>query len=371
MSELSKSFQKTSQLVGKLQASARDPALVEHLLRVWAGISSADTRLFTEVAEVLLEHDILCKQVISPETMRRLAGLRGDARTEAVGAMNNGQTADAEKLGEVEAFVHWLREGDERTDAAARAGYLDSLASRSTANRVDAFQELSDELISNVNDFVNVYVPDDESEGVECFTNLIGYSRAHRDVSSLATLVVAEFDATFGSTESFIIGREGNPEERLLGDAYRALKRFAAGRFAHNGGFADDASLNAVFSREIVDALDYLGRQSPGELEQTTAQSHAPDELRVLEFGAGAGGMAIGLMAGGFHHTGIYEGIKTRVDTLRKNWPEWTVIEDHITKVSDDTLEQHRGIDLLPQHTHKCSKAITPLYAASSRRKTF
>ena len=66
MSELSERFHKTSQLVGKLQASAQDPFLVEHLLSVRAGIASADTRLFTEVAEKLLKHDLLYKQVISP-----------------------------------------------------------------------------------------------------------------------------------------------------------------------------------------------------------------------------------------------------------------------------------------------------------------
>jgi site-specific DNA-cytosine methylase len=344
---LSQSFQKISSMVAELHEEVGDPALIENLLLVRAEVAPADARLFASCGKLLAQNPALGRQIVSPETMRLLAGTSGETRSEAIGTLINGQLSDADKISKIESFVRWVREGDERTEASGRAAYLEFLARGSAATAISAFETLADELIHSIHEFIHAYVPPDPSEGLEAYTDLDSYAAAHRDITVLAAMVLAEFDVTFGSPAFPGDRDEGHPERKRLAKAYRALFRFAEGRFAHDGGFAFDAERNAIFSSELVDALEYLGSNVPEELEQTVAQSGAPEQLRVVEFGAGAGGMAIGLMAGGFRHRAMFESVKKRVNTLRKNWPNWPVREASITKLSDQALQAYQGVDLV------------------------
>ncbi len=132
-----------------------------------------------------------------------------------------------------------------------------------------------------------------------------------------------------------------------LKQSHRALERFSSGSFGHRGGFGFDVAAADVFSWEIVDALDYICSQSPPEAEPSRLLAVPPRYLRVLELGAGAGGLALGLMSAGFEHVALYERIRKRANTLKANWPTWPVRCADLRNVPDAELSRHHGIDLL------------------------
>ena len=64
----------------------------------------------------------------------------------------------------------------------------------------------------------------------------------------------------------------------------------------------------------------------------------------TIELFAGAGGLAVGVERAGFKTIGLVEIDKDASDTLRKNRPEWRVINDDIANVSCLDLQDYFGI---------------------------
>jgi len=67
--------------------------------------------------------------------------------------------------------------------------------------------------------------------------------------------------------------------------------------------------------------------------------------LTTLELCAGAGGQALGLEQAGIAHAGLIEIDKHACATLRRNRPEWTVIEADLNKLTD--VSAFRGVDIV------------------------
>lgn len=74
-------------------------------------------------------------------------------------------------------------------------------------------------------------------------------------------------------------------------------------------------------------------------------------EYNDVEFFAGAGGLALGLEMAGFNTLGAVEIDKYACQTLRKNRPEWNIIEDDIFKVAEqgikNFIDTSKEIDLV------------------------
>lgn len=64
-------------------------------------------------------------------------------------------------------------------------------------------------------------------------------------------------------------------------------------------------------------------------------------DYKALELFAGAGGLALGLEQAGFKSIGNIEFDKYACKTLRKNRPEWNVIEEDVEKVSERGIENY------------------------------
>lgn len=64
----------------------------------------------------------------------------------------------------------------------------------------------------------------------------------------------------------------------------------------------------------------------------------------TIELFAGAGGLALGVEKAGFNTLGLIEIDKDASDTLRRNRPEWRVINDDVANVSCLDLEEYFGI---------------------------
>jgi DNA (cytosine-5)-methyltransferase 1 len=61
--------------------------------------------------------------------------------------------------------------------------------------------------------------------------------------------------------------------------------------------------------------------------------------FKTIELFAGAGGLALGLEKAGFNSIGLVEYDKDAADTLKKNRPEWNVINDDVANISPLDLE--------------------------------
>lgn len=80
---------------------------------------------------------------------------------------------------------------------------------------------------------------------------------------------------------------------------------------------------------KIFDELDFLFQK-----EKTTNAVKAQREFTSIELFAGAGGLAIGLEEAGIKCLALNEIDKWAAETLRKNRPDWNVIEDDVRNVS-------------------------------------
>lgn len=70
----------------------------------------------------------------------------------------------------------------------------------------------------------------------------------------------------------------------------------------------------------------------------------ANKDYSCVELFAGAGGLALGLEQAGFHSKGLVEIDKYACQTLRKNRPEWNVIEKDIIKVVEEGIRNYIDI---------------------------
>ncbi|MFI3208956.1 MAG: DNA cytosine methyltransferase [Eubacteriales bacterium] len=63
-----------------------------------------------------------------------------------------------------------------------------------------------------------------------------------------------------------------------------------------------------------------------------------------IELFAGAGGLALGIEKAGFKHLGLIEFDKDAADALKKNRPNWNVINDDVANISCQDLEKYFSI---------------------------
>lgn len=72
----------------------------------------------------------------------------------------------------------------------------------------------------------------------------------------------------------------------------------------------------------------------------------ASNKYSVLELFAGAGGLALGLENAGFNTVGLVEVDKHACNTLKTNRPNWNVIEEDITKITENGIRNYIDLPL-------------------------
>ncbi len=88
------------------------------------------------------------------------------------------------------------------------------------------------------------------------------------------------------------------------------------------------------------------------QIQGIATNSNSVHTHKVIELFAGAGGLALGIERAGFDTTALIEIDKYAADTLKKNRPQWRVINDDIANISSQNLEmffsiQRGELDLL------------------------
>lgn len=339
--EIGQKYFEAARVIAKTAGSGT-PTEIESFLASRGMMSHEDIRVLMALPDVIAgREDALAEATMSWDGIKALVQSGEDVREEAFRLLRQNKRADAAEIDQIAARIAQASTNDWERAEQARTAYLESRITATASSRFSLLEANVDELIALVSGFLDEYVYED---GEDCYirADAQGYDEAHSKISEFASAILSEAELLFGNDESFAgVAQE---EADQLANARRALRRFAGGRFAHNGGFSfDEARMSPCSPLELPSALYYLGTSAPPE----DAPKASKGGLRVLELCAGAGGMAIGLMGAGFDHVALYEVNKKRVVTLRRNRPGWNVRHEDITKVPDKEFEQYRDVDLM------------------------
>lgn len=110
--------------------------------------------------------------------------------------------------------------------------------------------------------------------------------------------------------------------------------------------------LDAIMCEDDYQQLELL-KQTGDDQFVDTSKVKGKRKFTDLELFAGAGGLALGLEEAGFDTVGLIEIDHHASETLRINRPDWNVIEDDITKITDspngiyDYISRDTDVDLL------------------------
>ncbi|MBO9127938.1 MULTISPECIES: DNA cytosine methyltransferase [unclassified Rhizobium] len=149
--------------------------------------------------------------------------------------------------------------------------------------------------------------------------------------------LLAQFTSLFGDELPAVSSFKSRSSGYWMARAHEVLRDFANGTLTEIGP-QHTSSLQVVSgkSRILFDGRWRKALTAP-------PKAFAP---RVIELCAGAGGLALGLERAGFEHVALIERDKHAAATLRKNRPDWNVIEADIRQI-DYTQYRTDNIDLL------------------------
>lgn len=102
---------------------------------------------------------------------------------------------------------------------------------------------------------------------------------------------------------------------------------------------------NETVSLESLEKICYVLNCNIGDIMDINNDNKTGNKIHnTIELFAGAGGLALGLEKAGFNTIGLIEIDKDASDTLRRNRPEWRVINDDIANISCLNLNEYFGI---------------------------
>lgn len=332
--------------IASLVRDSADPRYVDTLFSTRAKISPGDVSILAGLSD-FIEDNFKDLKAVSPFTIRALAEASDEVRDRALQLLRAGRPVDSERLDQIAHHVARVTDGDDQVFFDARDASREAAARSRAPVQVQRIQWLADDLIEEIEGFIRCYVPSDPQEGMAIRRRAKGYAADHRKIVLMAASLLAEFENIIGDDESLPKLEMEDRFRRAAIRSHRALKRFAAGKFGHDGGFAFEVGRYSIFSTEICDALYYLRPTPEWVAEVSNSASRNLHKFRSVELCAGAGGQAIGLMSAGFDHLAMFESMDTRAQTLRRNWPRWNVVHGDLRKVPSEVLRQYRGIDLL------------------------
>ena len=100
---------------------------------------------------------------------------------------------------------------------------------------------------------------------------------------------------------------------------------------------------NETVSLESLEKICMVLNCNIGDIMDITTKRETRS-FTTIELFAGAGGLALGVERAGFNTLGLVEVDKDASDTLRRNRPEWRVINDDIANISCLDLQNYFGL---------------------------
>ncbi|NEJ89997.1 DNA (cytosine-5-)-methyltransferase [Rhizobium leguminosarum] len=158
------------------------------------------------------------------------------------------------------------------------------------------------------------------------------------DLRHRAGLLLSDFESLLGGQQPPLASLDRKSPSYRIANAHKVLADVASGKLSAIGQI-ETTALEAVAGKARV---SFDGRRRK-PLNFVPMLQFRP---RVLELCAGAGGLALGLERAGFEHVALIEFNRHAAATLRKNRPDWNVVEADVRKV-DFTQYRDQRIDLL------------------------
>ena len=116
--------------------------------------------------------------------------------------------------------------------------------------------------------------------------------------------------------------------------------------WSRRGVYPSCVDSNGVRGFEMHDLLDIPEAKAMVENRWSEEFEVAPvRQFNSVELFAGAGGLALGMAKAGFHHVLLNEFDTSACNTLRKNRPDWNVIEGDVRHI--DFTPLRRKVDFL------------------------
>ncbi|PDS28013.1 DNA cytosine methyltransferase [Rhizobium phaseoli] len=338
-------YVKASKIAGGMKPLA-DRNLVEALLFTRGGMTAGDAATLYSLHGILEGRlEALGKSPPSIAAIKALVEAPPDIQERVFRLLAQGQRVEADDIAKIAEHEDRAASTEWETQERARNSYLESLVAKQAVSAIRYIETKVDALVRKIDEFISAYSSWDQDVGFEMLVERPGYFDAYAAIVENAGELLLDIDRCFGEGET-VVSVSGEHEECLV-EARHALERFASGKFAHAGGFAFDELDAGAGSFDLVAALNYLASETQARPAAGAQERAAPPRLRVLELCAGAGGMAVGLQSAGFEHVALFEKSGVRVDTLRRNWPDWKVNKKDVRRIPDEVWRSFVGVDLI------------------------
>lgn len=309
------------------------PTDAKAFLKARCNLPAVELNTYLGFADTLKgAEDVLRSARASFPVVKALVSSDADTREDVLARMAAGAHIDTRDVSAIRKRVNESRLSvaeiiaeRERRAAAAAAG-------KQAKIRLQAFQK-----------DLSVFVDSVRSLGTDT-------TRVPSGVRGQAVALLAGFVDLFGRDHSPIHSARANTPAVRIAAAFQGLSRFADDRFDNSHGFF--GLTKSCIGPTAVDALQAMtGRpqkvyglaQFRQPLKELPPKQYRP---RALELCAGAGGMALGLERAGFEHVALVEYDRNAAATLRKNRPDWNVLQADVRKI-DFTQFRKDKIDLL------------------------
>ncbi|TCA89227.1 DNA cytosine methyltransferase [Rhizobium leguminosarum] len=294
-------------------------------LKARCNLPAVELSTYVEFATTLKgSEDVLREARISFPVMKALVSADADARREILERMEIGAQIDTKDVASIRRRLATAKLTATEALTAENKRIVAAAALKRVKQAVSGFEAK----MSAFSDELRLHFRRGREDGVMVEAGL-------RDQ---AGRLLEEFESLFGGEQPPLASlRHVSPQYRMA-HAHKVLDDIATGRLSEIGPVQTSA-LQAVAGRARVQG-DFRPRKPLADLASISFRP------RVLELCAGAGGLALGLERAGFEHVALIEFNRHAAATLRKNRPDWNVVEADVRKVDFTQYRDHR-IDLL------------------------
>ncbi|MBY3259863.1 DNA cytosine methyltransferase [Rhizobium laguerreae] len=278
--------------------------------------------------------EVLRKSRASFPVTKALVAAAPDVRKEILERMAIGAQIDTKDVAAISRRLEAAKLTPKQAMAAYQRNILAAAARKRTKDSLASFQT---DVASFVDDLRRLWLkllPE---------TDVVCEGLRHR-----ASDLLKVFETLYGAEHRPASEITQTNREYPVAIAYHALRQFRDGQFGGDFGYGlgdRDGTTKAI------DALQPFTGKVPVQVGKVRERK-PPTELvgplrpRALELCAGGGGMALGLEQAGYRHVALIEFDRNAAATLRKNRPQWKVVEADIRKI-DFTQYRKDRIDLL------------------------
>jgi DNA (cytosine-5)-methyltransferase 1 len=163
---------------------------------------------------------------------------------------------------------------------------------------------------------------------------------ADGDIRQSAAELLERFDGLFGSAHKAPESLRPGSTDHCLSCARLALEHLGNGTLPWAVGIgAPQGEKRHPWMISLYSLSGHAPRETCSDVKALD-RLPADRQPTVIELCAGAGGMSLGLERAGFDHVVAVEFDRQAAATLRKNRPEWTVIQDDIRSIDFSIMEQ-------------------------------